>query len=185
MQSGLAAAAVFTLSGVASAPSPLPSPTSDPWDQCYDNPALPYDRPLGIKMQALDAPDFDLLAYRGHPLLLNLFASWCGPCNEEMPQMVDLANDYFDRGLRVVGINYREPDDTVRAFRKKYKIPYPIAMDRNGRFTVAMQRGKTTGNIEFPTTLFISADGYLYCDVRDSMSRRELAYRVERFVKAK
>lgn len=83
MQTGLGAAAVLTLAGLA-----------DPWDQCVDNPALPYDRPLGIKMQALDAPDFDLLA------------------------------------------------------------------------------------------LFISAGGYLYCDVRDSMSRRELAYRVERFVKA-
>lgn len=166
-----------------SAASKIAGPSvKNPWDMCDQNPALPYDRPLEIKMQVLDGPDFDLVKYRGYPVLVNIFATWCEPCTSEMPYLVAAANDYYDRGLRVIGMNHREEDNTVRAYRKRFSVRYPIAMDRRGGFVEALERGNGGGDIEFPVTLFSTPDGYLYCYRIGSMSSRQLTYRIERFL---
>ena len=173
----------------AAPPSPSPSPSAstpaNPWDECLESKALPYDRPLGLKLRALDGPDFDLMRYRGKAVLLNIFATWCGPCNKEMPALVAAAQTYASRGLQVVSIDAREPDDAVRAFRKKYGITTPIAMDQNGAFTRALEVGaQSPGQVEYPVTLFITPAGYLYC-VRDGgMDAEQLTYRIEHFLTA-
>jgi thiol-disulfide isomerase/thioredoxin len=166
-------------------PSPVASASANPWDECLKSAALPYDRPLGLKLRALDGPDFDLMKYRGKAVLLNIFATWCGPCNHEMPALVTAARTYASRGLQVVSIDSRESDDAVRAFRKKYDITTPIAMDQNGGFTRALEVGAQRGTpVEYPVTLFIDPAGYLYC-VRDGgMDDDQLTYRIERFLTA-
>src|SRR5690348_16169905 len=119
--------------------SPRPTATPFPWDQCEQNPVLPYDRPLGLHMRVLDGPDFDLLHYRGYAVILNIFATWCPPCNAEMPALVNIASTHYDKGLRIIGIDVRESDDTVRAYRKKYAVPYPLAMDEQGGFAYNLE----------------------------------------------
>ena len=57
---------------------------------------------------------------------------------------------YYDRGLRVIAMDGMESDDTVRAYRKKYDIPYPIAMDEDGGFTNALQKSKKPGTVFYP-----------------------------------
>ncbi|MBV8489420.1 MAG: TlpA family protein disulfide reductase [Candidatus Eremiobacteraeota bacterium] len=162
-------------------PSPLPTVPSNPWEQCDADIGLPYDRPLLMKMRSLDGPDFDLAKYRGQSLVINLFATWCGPCNQEMPAIVEAAQDYRDRALAVIAINDREQDDTVREFRKKYAIDFPIAMDETGRMFYAIEHGQQleAKSLVFPATMFVDAGGYLYCYVTGSMSRQELRYRID------
>jgi thiol-disulfide isomerase/thioredoxin len=173
---GLTTAAIVAAGG---SPLPKPSPTINPLDLCDDNPVLPYDRPIGLKMRALDAPAFDLTAYRGYAVWINTFATWCGPCNEEQAGVVALAERYYDRGLRVIGMNYRETDDKVRAYRTKYDIQFPIAMDESGAFTQALQRGRTSGDLEFPSHIMIAPNGYLYCYKLGTMDPRELKHKLE------
>lgn len=178
----------FALAGGASplpSATPSPGPTSDKWSECDVSPALPYDRPLALKMRVLDGPDFDLLKYRGQAVLLNIFATWCGPCNREMPYVVEAAADYASRGLAVIGVNSREEDNTVRAFRKRYDITFPIAMDANGTFVQVLEVGlKSLSDIIYPVSLFVSPKGYLYCDLVGGVGRAELRYRIERFLAA-
>jgi len=165
--------------------SPLPSPTSIPkWDECTTSAALPYNRPIELKMQVLDGPQFDLLEYRGQAVLLHIFATWCGPCNKEMPNVVEAAADYASHGLAVIAIDSREEDDVVRKFRKRYGITFPIAMDRYGGFVPALEVGRTNDNAVLPVTLFIDPRGYLYCDLVGIAGRGELRYRIERFLAA-
>jgi thiol-disulfide isomerase/thioredoxin len=167
-------------------PSPSATPLARTWDQCEKSDALPYDRPIGLKMRVLDGPEFDLTKYRGKAVLLNIFATWCGPCNHEMPALVETADAYADRGLRVVSIDAWESDNDVRAFRKKYGVDFPIAMDERGSLIYAMEvnfRG-SPHDIEFPVTLFIDPNGFLYCQRTGGMSARELRYRVEHFLAA-
>ena len=166
-----------SLLGATAAPSPRP------WDICLQNPTLPYDRPLAMKMRVLDGPDFDLIKYRGMATLLHIFASWCEPCAVEMPHIVDIATAYAARGLRVVGIDYRESDNTVRAYRKRFGIPFPIAMDEDGTFTEALEEGRRT-TIELPASLYVTPDGYLYCYTQGSTKNPglELTYRIEKFL---
>jgi thiol-disulfide isomerase/thioredoxin len=166
-------------------PGPVASAPANPWDECLDSKALPYDHPLELKLRALDGPDFDLLQYRGKAVLLNIFATWCGPCNKEMPALVTAAQTYASRGLQVVSIDSRESDDAVRAFRKKYGITTPIAMDQNGGFTRALEVGaQARGPVEYPVTLFIDPAGYLYCVREGEMDDAQLTYRVEHFLTA-
>lgn len=165
-------------------PSPSPTATPDPWDLCDDTGSLPWDRPLGLKMRALDGPDFDLAAYRGKAVMLNVFASWCGPCNAEMPYVVEAAHDFESRGFVVIGVNDREPDDKVRAFRKQYEIAFPIAMDPNGGITHALEAGNGRAAMLLPYTFFVAPNGYLYCMRRGSMGRGELRYRIRHFLDA-
>jgi len=190
----------FALMLAASEPAaPLPSPSASPaspspsaspararkWDECTKSRALPYDRPIGLKMRALDAPDFDLANYRGTAVLLNIFATWCGPCNAEMPGLVEAAKAYAGQGLRVVSIDSGDSDDAVRDFRKKYGITTPIAMDPRGLFARAMEvQIGSQENVTYPMTLFVDPSGYLYCERNGSMSRRELLYRIDRFLTA-
>jgi thiol-disulfide isomerase/thioredoxin len=164
---------------------PAPAPAANPWDACDTSKALPYDKPLDLKMQTLDGPDFRLMNYRGKGVLLNIFATWCGPCNHEQPALVAAAEKYGPMGLSIIGINDREADDTVRAYRKKYGITFPIAMDRRGGFTIALQDGNTTEDLHtvFPVSIFINPYGYLYCYRVGSMSGDELDHRIATFLK--
>ena len=133
----------------------------------------------------LDGPDFDLVKYRGQAVLLHIFATWCGPCNREMPHIVEAAAEYAPRGLTIVGIDSSESDNTVRAFRKRYGMTFPIAMDANGSFVQALEIGVSrNADINYPVTLFIDPNGYLYCDFIGSMGRRQLRYRIEHFLAA-
>ncbi|HVS46640.1 MAG TPA: TlpA disulfide reductase family protein [Verrucomicrobiae bacterium] len=166
-------------------PSPLPlaspSPTArpNPLSLCHVNPTLPYDRPLELKMRVLDGPDFDLMRYRGYSVWLNIFATWCGPCNEEQPLVATLAEEYYDRGLRVIGMDCEEADDTVRLYRKRYGLTYPIAMDANGGFTNGLEM---RGNTAFPGHLFFTPSGYLSCYRLGTMGERMMRFKINEIV---
>jgi thiol-disulfide isomerase/thioredoxin len=116
--------------------------------------------------------------------LLNIFATWCGPCNQEMPYIVDAASTYAGRGLAVIGVDAGEADRAVSAFRSKYDITFPIAMDRGGGLTRALEVGSTNADAVYPVSLFIDPRGYLYCMQRGAMQKDELTYRIEHFLHA-
>jgi peroxiredoxin len=85
------------------------------------------------------APDF-LLAYadgnqvklsdlRGRPVILNFWATWCGPCRVEMPDLVRAYQEHADEGLVVIGVNFQEGDPQIQEFAEEYAIPFPLAAD--------------------------------------------------------
>jgi thiol-disulfide isomerase/thioredoxin len=182
---------LFGAVAAAAAPSPSPRPsvttivssTPAPWD-LWDKSPLPYDMPLEITMELLDAgqEQFKLSHYRGSPVVLNIFATWCGPCNKEQPYLVDAAARYASKGLALIGIDCRDSDDAVRAYRKKYGITYPIAMDRDGWFSLGLERDNQPGNIQFPVSLFIAPNGFLYGTLIGGTSADELEYRLKKFL---
>jgi thiol-disulfide isomerase/thioredoxin len=162
------------LAAVAGAPNPGPSPSG--WPGCVTNPALPYGQRLDLTLPTLDGADFHLLAYRGQAVLLNLFATWCDPCNEEQPLIVDFATRYKSRGLATIGINVKEPDNTVRAYREKFGITFPIAMDRQGTFTKQLKDGASDFSMVLPTSLLVTPKGDLYCYRNGEFGKRGLEY---------
>ena len=68
--------------------------------------------------------------YTGKVLLLNFYATWCGPCREEMPHLVALHQKYESEGLRIVGLNVGGEGDyeEVPAFKQEFGIPFPLAI---------------------------------------------------------
>jgi thiol-disulfide isomerase/thioredoxin len=148
---------------------PVPVPTPPPREGCVNPSKLPLDRPLGLTLRVLDGPDLHLEKLREYVVWLNFFATWCGPCHREMPDIVALANQRFADGLRVVGVNVAEEDDKVRAFRKKYSINFPIAMDNKAGVFTALKL------VYYPTSLFLKPNGRLGCVRRGLLVPGEMA----------
>ena len=92
--------------------------------------------------------------FRGHPIVLNFWASWCPPCRAEMPALEAAYQKYRARGVVVIGIDGATDTWTAsRAFLAGQKVTYPVGRDEAGRIAQAYH---VTG---LPTTFFIGADG--------------------------
>lgn len=111
------------------------------------------DAAPAISLKALDGGTVSLAAARGKVVLLNFWATWCGPCRMEVPDLVELQKKYPER-LQVIGLVVDdEEQDAVRAFAKRYSINYPIAMATNEI------RFRFGGVPALPTTFIIDAEG--------------------------
>jgi thiol-disulfide isomerase/thioredoxin len=81
---------------------------------------------LAITMDDMDGGKVDLSSYAGKPLLINLWATWCGPCRIEMPQLNALAQKFKPRGVTIIGISVDDTPDKIREFAAEYKAVYPM-----------------------------------------------------------
>jgi len=94
-----------------------------------------------------------LQQYRGHIVLMNLWASWCPPCRAEMPDLQRLSQQYTSAGLVVVGVNEGESPERARAFAQSLGIRFPIWIDDQQRY------GRLYAALGMPTTVVIGRDG--------------------------
>jgi thiol-disulfide isomerase/thioredoxin len=83
----------------------------------------------------LDGKTFDVKEHRGKVVLLNLWATWCGPCRAEIPELLALSSKHAVNGLEIVGVSLDDAsaESAVRDFAKEQKISYPIALDPDGK----------------------------------------------------
>lgn len=144
--------------------SPSPSPQPSPPRKRHVHGAngvtrIPEGRPVEWKLEVLDGPEFRLSAYRGKVVFVNVFATWCGPCREEQPAVVGFARAHPD-DTAVIGLDIGEEDNDVRAYRKKFEIPYPIAMHRSHYTLPAIFNNDS---LIYPTTLVFRPNGMLSC----------------------
>ena len=116
-------------------------------------PAAPAN--LNFTLKDMNGADVRLADYRGRPLVVNFWATWCPPCLLETPELVELAEQYKDRGVAIVGISYDDAPEQVQQFAKQFKVPYPLLIGRE-RDDVFDAFGLRDG---LPTSVFIRADG--------------------------
>lgn len=94
--------------------------------------------------------------YAGRPVLVNLWASWCGPCIEEMPELDRFAREQGADGVQVLGIALDDAD-AVRSFLARIPVAYPIAIDAPGPADAGVRLGNPRGVL--PYTVLIDAQG--------------------------
>jgi len=92
--------------------------------------------------------------YKGQVTLINIWATWCGPCREEMPAMEALYKDYAARGFKIAAVSIDEGnDDAVKAFAQELGLTFDILHDRSGAIQGVYQ---TTG---VPESFLLDRDG--------------------------
>jgi cytochrome c biogenesis protein CcmG, thiol:disulfide interchange protein DsbE len=99
--------------------------------------------------------EISLADYRGKALVLNFWASWCGPCKDEAPLLEETWQRYRDEGLVVIGIDAQDFRTDAQRFVARYGLTYPMAFDGHGS-----SLGRF-GNTGFPETWFVGRDGRL------------------------
>jgi thiol-disulfide isomerase/thioredoxin len=110
---------------------------------------------LNFTMKDIDGKDVSLSSFKGKVILLNFWATWCGPCKAEIPMLVELMNQYSKDGLVVVGYSVDDEAPKAREFAQQYKINYPILLGL-GREDVQDAYGPLWG---IPASFIISRDG--------------------------
>jgi cytochrome c biogenesis protein CcmG, thiol:disulfide interchange protein DsbE len=80
----------------------------------------------------LDGAAFDLAALRGRPVILNFWASWCGPCRNEFPLLQDRLDAHEAEGLAVVGVLYKDEPEPAREFVGDFGATWPTVLDPTG-----------------------------------------------------
>ena len=104
-------------------------------------------------LQDIDGEDFELKSTRGHWVFLHFWASWCGPCVQEMPTIQILADNLKDENFQIVMINTAEEEDAIFTFLGEMNIELNSLMDADGQVSeVWKPRG-------LPTTFLINPQG--------------------------
>ncbi len=112
--------------------------------------ALPaFELPLLMGGGTLSSDDL-----KGSVVVLNFWASWCGPCREEMPAFERIHRRYEGRGVIVVGVDVQDAPESARLFVKEVGVTYPIVQDLDQTLLRAI--GDPVG---LPQTYFVRADG--------------------------
>lgn len=112
-----------------------------------------------IQLQTLDDDALALpTEFAGRPLLINIWASWCGPCIAEMPELDRFSAEQAADGVQVMGIALDDPE-AVRDFLKRVPVRYLIALDVPGPRDAGVLLGNPRGVL--PYSVLVSADGRL------------------------
>jgi len=106
------------------------------------------------KAELLDGKSFDVAAERGNVVFLNLWATWCGPCRGEIPELQKLHTQYASQGFKVVGVSLDDSGkENVQQFVTDNSMTYPVALDPDGKLANIFQ---TT---VIPTSVLIDRGG--------------------------
>jgi cytochrome c biogenesis protein CcmG, thiol:disulfide interchange protein DsbE len=117
---------------------------------------VPLNRPApDFTVQTLDGHTLRLSDLRGRTVVLNVWGSWCVPCQQESIELNRAYGDYQSRNVTFVGIAWNDEEDQVRKFVQKYSVAYPIGLDTDGHIAIDL------GITGVPETFLIDSSGQL------------------------
>jgi cytochrome c biogenesis protein CcmG, thiol:disulfide interchange protein DsbE len=107
-------------------------------------------------LPTLDGGTASLSDYRGRPVIVNFWASWCGPCRDEFPQFVEARADHAKDGLEILGLVHDDSVDAAKSFASANGATWPLLNDAQQQAWNAYQI-----KVGLPTTYFIDRDGII------------------------
>ena len=119
-----------------------------------------------------------LAALKGHPIVVNQWASWCGPCRAEFPYFAEAVRRHGDR-VAFVGVNYMDSREAAQAFLEEQPPGFASVYDRDGEAARAIGGGRA-----MPTTLFIGRDGHEHVKLGSYADAAELETDIRRLLLA-
>ena len=116
----------------------------------------------------VDGQTVSLSEQRGKLVLVNVFASWCGPCRVETPHLVELYNELDKDQVEFIGLNLQETPAAVQSFKEEFFIEYPLVLNQGGEITDIYRP------IGLPTTWFIDQEGIVRFTFSGALTKESL-----------
>jgi len=113
--------------------------------------------PLNFTLKDMNGIDVRLASFKGKVILLNFWATWCGPCRVEIPYLIELQRQYGD-DLVILGVSVDDPMEKLKPYATEMKINYPLLVG-SGRQDFQDAYGPFWG---IPVTVFVSRDGRIH-----------------------
>jgi thiol-disulfide isomerase/thioredoxin len=145
-----------------------PAPTAD------GTPPVKETANLGLTLKDMNGGSVHLADFKGKVILLNVWATWCGPCQTEIPELVASYEAYKDKGVVVLGVSLDDTAEMLRAYASAKKVTYPMLLMQDD---VDQAFGPFFG---VPVTIFIGRDGIISRKHLGPVSREQ----VDREIKA-
>ncbi len=153
MMTGVLATAL--LLAACAAPSAQTEPTPTPTEQASEATEESADGALEFSITTLTGETLDQTVFSDHKLIMvNYWATWCGPCVSEIPDLVQISNDYADKGFALVGVLSGDDDiEGAQQFIADQGMTYPVVLPED------IFLDYTNGMYAIPTTLFFDSTG--------------------------
>ena len=135
---------------------------------------------LNFTVEDMNGKTVRLADYRGRPVILNFWATWCGPCRIEIPELNALADEYKAEGLAVLGVSVDDEPETLRKFTERVPMNYPVLV---GRGHTDLQQ-TYDAVVAVPVTWFIRADGTVQAVQKGGAERGWFAAQAKLLVKS-
>jgi thiol-disulfide isomerase/thioredoxin len=128
--------------------------------------------------RALEGGTVDLATYRGRPVVVNFWATWCGPCRQEQPALSAAHRAAGADGPVFIGVNFRDDRAAARAYLKEFSVDYPSLEDASGSLAYAF-------DVPYlPATIFIDATGEMRYRAVGALDARHLDDLIDRISSA-
>lgn len=169
---GLSAALILTVFFVAGC-----SDTSDHTSREMSEPGHPRDPAPDFTLQDSGGQDVTLSELEGKVVLLNFWATWCGPCKIEMPWFLEFQQKYRDRGFTVIAVSMDEEGwDVVRPFLNELRPNFPVVIGND-------EMGNDFGGVvALPTTFIIDREGKIASTHQGLVSKRKYEREIEQLL---
>ncbi len=128
-----------------------------------------------LSLPALNGPQVNLEALRGKDVLVNVWATWCGPCRREMPALAQLSRAMGSR-LSIVAIDQGEDAGVVNAYVKQFGVNFPVYLDRDQRV------GTTLHLVGLPSSFFVDRSGVVRDAIDGEMTYDMMREKAQRLI---
>ena len=122
---------------------------------CGDPPPEEKSPAPDFTLDLFDGGQWRLGDHKGHPVIINFFASWCVPCGEEAPLLENGYQEFRKKGVLFVGVATQDTESKAKGFVKKHGFTFPTGLDASGKIREAF------GVYGLPTTFFIDQQGII------------------------
>jgi thiol-disulfide isomerase/thioredoxin len=130
--------------------------------------------PGPLRGTTVEGQTVDLADYKGHAVVLNVWGSWCAPCQQEAPALQAASRQLASKGVRFLGINTRETGGApaASAFERTYGITYPSLFDQGADYLLAL-RGAVAANA-IPSTVVVDPQGRIAARISGPTTKETL-----------
>ncbi|WP_088102280.1 thiol-disulfide oxidoreductase ResA [Halalkalibacter urbisdiaboli] len=133
---------------------------------------------VNFVLHDLEGERLELDELKGKGVFLNFWGTYCRPCEKEMPVMENLYQEYKEKGVEIVAVNVSEPELTVERFVSRYKLSFPVAIDKG------MKVSDAYGINPLPTTILIDEQGTIVHVHQGGMTDKMVREFMEKIVPA-